>query len=345
MSEEPDFRLLPDLASRTLGGSVMWCNDESFADVHTLIDPRPAVHDATAFGPRGKVYDGWETRRRREPGEDAVIIRLAAPTLVHGIDVDTAFFRGNFPPRASVDTTVVLGYPDAPTLRAARWTRVVEHADLEGDTSNLLAVAGEPTLATHVRLVIHPDGGVARLRVHGEVVPDPTHLGGRIDLASTVHGGRILGCSNLFYSSPANVLAPGVAQVMSDGWETSRRRDDGNDWLTVSLGAPGSVRAVVVDTSRFVFNAPGWARVTDADSGAELVPRTALVPDTEQRFAVRHDDPVAAVRLDIYPDGGVSRFHVLGEVTASERPRLAARWLDLLPPDQRSRTEPGGFFT
>ena len=348
MTERPspdDFRAFPDVASRALGGSVMWCNDESFAEVHALIDPRPAVHDANAFGPRGKIYDGWETRRRREPGDDVALVRLAAPTLVRGVDVDTSFFRGNYPPQASIQVAAVLGYPDVAALTTARWTMVVDHADLEGDSFNLLPVEQDaPVLATHVRLVIHPDGGVARLRVHGEVVPDPTYLGGRIDLASTLHGGRVLACSNLFYSSPANVLSPGVATVMSDGWETSRRRDDANDWLTVSLGASGVVREVVVDTQRFVFNAPGWARLTDADTGAELMPRTPLVPDTEQHFTVRHEESVAAVRLDIYPDGGISRLRVLGEVAADVRPALASRWLDLLPPDQVSRVDPGGFF-
>lgn len=339
-----DLRGYPDLAGRALGGSVMWCNDASFADVHALLDPRPPVHDPTAFGPRGKIYDGWETRRRRSPGDDVALIRLAAPTVIKAVDVDTAFFTGNFPPQASVEVTTVLGYPDVGTLAAAAWRRVVDHADLTGDASNLLPVEGEPVLATHVRLVIHPDGGVARFRVYGEVVPDPTFLGGRTDLAATLHGGRILDCSNLFYSSPANVLAPGVATVMSDGWETSRRRDDGHDWLTVRLGAPGRVREVVVDTTRFVFNAPGWARLTDADTGAELLPRTALIPDAQQHFLVRHAETVSAVRLDIFPDGGLSRLRVLGEVTEPARSDLAARWLRLLPPDQAPLVDPGGFF-
>ncbi len=341
---ERDWRAFPDVASRALGGSVMWCNDESFADVHALIDPRPAVHDAAAFGARGKIYDGWETRRRREPGDDVALVRLAAPTLVRGVNVDTSFFRGNYPPQASIEVTAVLGYPGVDALAKAEWTTVVDHADLEGNSFNVLPVDGDPVLATHARLVIHPDGGVARFRVYGEVVPDPSHLGGRIDLASTMHGGRVLACSNLFYSSPANVLSPGTATVMSDGWETSRRRDDGNDWLTVSLGAPGKVREIVVDTSRFVHNAPGWATLTDADTGAELLPRTPLIPDAEQHFSVRHDDVVSAVRLDIHPDGGLSRLRVLGEVADDVRPRLAARWLDLLPSDQRALVDPGGFF-
>ncbi|GAB2936142.1 allantoicase [Rhodococcus aerolatus] len=340
----PGWRLLPDVAGRALGGAVMAADDDFFADVHTLIAAAPPTHDPLLFAPRGKVYDGWETRRRRTPGDDAVLVRLAAPALVHGVVVDTAFFRGNYPPQVSVRTACVLGHPTAADLAGAEWRTVVERADVAGDTANELTVAGEPRLATHVQLVQHPDGGVARLRVHGEVVADPADLGGRVDLAATVHGGRVLDCSNLFYSSPANVLAPGRATVMSDGWETARRRDDGNDWLTIALGVPGVVRRVVVDTSRFVGNAPGWARLTDLDTGAELLPRTALLPDTEQRVLVHHPDPVAAVRLDVYPDGGLSRLRVEGEVTEDARTAHARRWLDLLPDAQAAAVDRTTFF-
>ena len=132
-------------------------------------------------------------------------------------------------------------------------------------------MTGPDRLVTHVRLTIYPDGGVARLRVHGEVVPDPRWLGGRLDLAALLAGGQVADCSNMFYSSPANVLSPGRARVMSDGWETARRRDDGNDWLVVRLAAPAVLHEAVIDTSRFVGNAPGRARLTDAETGAELL--------------------------------------------------------------------------
>ncbi len=366
-----DFRLLPDVASRALGGSVLCASDEFYADAHSLIDPRPAVHDPAAFGIRGKVYDGWETQRRREPGEDFVIIRLAAPAIVRGVNIDTAHFRGNYPPFGSVDGATLLGYPTAAEVRAATWSPLAGKTDLGGDRANLVRVNAADRLVTHVRLTIHPDGGVARLRVFGEVVPDPRRLGGRVDLAATCSGGRVEGCSNMFFSSPANALAPGRAQVMSDGWETARRRDDGHDWLVVRLAAPGVLHHAVIDTSRFAGNAPGHARLSDAQTGAELLPRTRLIPDTEQWFRIPGDappgpttpaeptgppepagpadptgptSPTALVRLDIYPDGGISRLRLIGVVPPGHREQIARRWLGLLPGDVAAAVDQSEFF-
>jgi allantoicase len=330
----PDLRQLPDVAGRMLGGTVVHTNDDTFADVQNLLSAAAARHDPSEFGLRGKVYDGWETRRRRTPGSDVAIIRLAAPSLVHGVNVDTSFFKGNYPPHASVHATTMLGYPSAEELLDAPWTPLIERASLGGDTENVIAVTGEPILASHVRLTIHPDGGVARFRVYGEVVPDPRVLGGRVDLAATVHGARLATCSNMFYSSPANVLSPGRAQVMSDGWETSRRRDDGNDWLVVRLAAPGQLHDAVIDTSRFLGNAPGWARLSDAESGAELLPMTRLQPDTEHRLRIHSDAVVSLVRLDIHPDGGLSRLRLNGAVAPAQHEAVIRRWTSLLGADQ-----------
>jgi allantoicase len=359
------FRRLPDLASRALGGAVLYANDEFFADAHNLIDPRPPAHDPVDFGVRGKVYDGWETRRRREPGEDFVIIRLAAPAIVRGVNIDTAHFRGNYPPFGSVDGATLLGYPSTAEVRAAAWAPLADKTDLGGDRANLVPVTAPDRLVTHVRLTIHPDGGVARLRVFGEVVPDPRRLGGRVDLAATAAGGRVEACSNMFFSAPANALAPGQAQVMSDGWETARRRDDGHDWLVVRLAVPGVLHHAVIDTSRFVGNPPGHARLSDAESGTELMPRTRLIPDTEHRFRIRARGAAIGgaaigdaangdaanggaatglVRLDIYPDGGISRLRLVGVVPLDRREQIARRWLDLLPGDLAARADPGEFF-
>ncbi|MCW2494155.1 allantoicase [Jatrophihabitans sp.] len=339
----PDVRQLPDLAGRVLGGTVVYTNDDAFADVHNLLSPGPATHDPTAFGHRGKIYDGWETRRRRTPGADVAIIRLAAPAVVHGVNIDTSFFKGNYPPAASVHATTMLGYPSAEELLQAPWVPLIEHAPLQGDSENVIPVSGGPRLVTHVRLTIHPDGGVARFRVHGEVVPDPRILGGRVDLAATVHGARLAACSNMFYSSPANVLSPGRATVMSDGWETSRRRDDGNDWLVVRLAAPGLLHHAIIDTTRFLGNAPGWARLSDAESGAELLPLTRLQPDTEHWFPIASDAVVSLVRLDIHPDGGISRLRLHGAVAPTHHDAVVRRWTSLLGPD--ISVDPTEFFS
>ena len=120
-----------------------------------------------------------------------------------------------------------------------------------------------------------PDGGVARLRVYGEPVPDPRLLPATIDLAALENGAVVTGCSNMFYSSPANLLLPGQARVMGDGWETSRRRDQANDWVAVQLACAGAVEVAELDTSHFVGNAPG--RATLRSDGTDLLARTEIL--------------------------------------------------------------------
>jgi allantoicase len=320
----PEVAALPDLASRRLGGSVIAANDELFAEKENLIKPGPPVFAASDYGPRGKVYDGWETRRRREPGHDFALVRLGVPGIVRGVVVDTAFFRGNYPPQVSVEALHDTGYPAASELAAGQWQPLVPPSDTSGDTANYYPVASERRW-THVRLSIYPDGGVARLRVHGEPGPDPAFLAGTVDLAALENGGRLVDCSDAFYSSAGNMIMPGRPASMADGWENARRRDDGHDFATFALAAAGLVREVEIDTSYFVGNAPGWARVLasagwpagrDAPQWHELLPRTRLQPDTRHRFLVSAAEPVTHVRLEVFPDGGVARLRVRGELTA-----------------------------
>lgn len=317
-----DFLLLPDLAARALGGAVIAANDDFFADRAHLLLPYP-VSEHPEFGLRGKVYDGWETRRRRSPGSDHAVIRLGVPGIVHGVVVDTAYFTGNHPPEMSVQGVQLDGHPAPADLDAVGWSEILPRSVALGDTRNTYPVA-DGGRWTHLRLTIHPDGGVARLRVHGIPRPDPALLAGTIDLAATENGGRVMAASNEFYSAPAQLLLPGPARHMGEGWETARRRDEGNDWVVVALAGLGVPREVEVDTSCFLGNAPGWARVlgsaaapsvTDPGHGwTELVAHTALLPDTRHRFLLQGAPAISHVRVDIYPDGGFARLRVRGEL-------------------------------
>ena len=320
-----DFVGLPDLASRMLGGGVVACNDEFFAPADSLVEPAPAAFTPKTFGAKGQVYDGWETRRRRDPGHDWAIVRLGAPGIIRGVVIDTAWFTGNFPPFGSVEASEVEGYPSPAELAEAEWVQLVRKSALKGDAVNPFPVESDRRF-THVRLSIYPDGGVARLRVHGEAVPDPRlmGIGGLVDLAAMENGGLVVGCSNTFYGTPSNLLLPGLARTMGEGWETARRRDDGNDWVTVRLGVPGTVRMVELDTSHFKGNAPGEAMLTGADASISdvdnaaawfgILRRTRLQPDTRHRFLVpRSVRRATHVRLDVYPDGGMARLRLLGE--------------------------------
>ena len=336
-AQSGEFASLPDLASRRLGGSVVFANDELFAEKENLIKPEPPAFAAGAFGNKGKVYDGWETRRRREAGHDHAIVRLGSPGVVREIVVDTSFFRGNYPPEISVEGLCADGYPSPAELAGMRWHELVAQSAAVGDALNSYPVS-DPRRWTHVRLSIYPDGGVARLRVHGQVVPDPAFMTGTVDLAAMANGGRVLGCSDAFYSSPSNLIMPGLARVMSDGWENARRRGPGNDYVVVQLAAAGQPRYVELDTSYFVGNAPGWIELSAAGGAGDdelawrpLLPRTRVQPDTRHRFLIDEPGQVTRVRLDVFPDGGLARLKVYGEVTAEAAAALARCWQGTTP--------------
>jgi allantoicase len=326
-----DGKQWPDLASRALGAGVIYANDELFADRENLIKPGDPVFQPHTFGNKGQIMDGWETRRRREAGSDSAIVRLGCAGVVRRVVVDTSYFTGNYPPEVSVEACGAEGYPAPADLAAAEWTTLVPRGAVAGDARNEFEVDVEQRF-THVRLTIFPDGGVARLRVYGEPVPDPRLLPGTIDLAALESGAVVTGCSNMFYAAPANLLMPGLARMMGDGWETSRRRDQSNDWVAVRLACAGSVEVVELDTSHFVGNAPGWAAL--GYDGGDLVARTALQPDTRHRLAVAGGPVAEQVRLDIYPDGGMARLRVFGTPTREARAALADRFLRLLPEPQ-----------
>ena len=367
MSSEdaPDALQLPDLASRALRGSVIAASDEFFAEKENLINPGAPVFRPHTFGHKGQLYDGWETRRRRGrpadssllPGaeeHDWAIVRLGAPGVVHAVVVDTAHFTGNFPSACSVEACWADGYPDPAALESARWVEIVARSPLTGDAPHTFQIpASSRARYSHVRLRIFPDGGVARLRVHGVVVPDPALLEGlTFDLAALENGGDVIACSDRFYSSPRNAISPGLSRVMGEGWETRRRRAAGNEWLAVRFAGPAVVSLVEVDTSGYIGNSPGMAEVRgyaggpdsgasgasggrasgggigwdDAAAWAPLLPRTALLPDTPHRFRVSPAGAYDLVRLDVLPDGGVARLRVHGSLTGEGLARLRERW-------------------
>ena len=328
-----DWTRLPDLASRALGGAVVAANDEAFAAKENLIKPEPATA-LVEFGHRGKEYDGWETRRRRSPGHDWAIVRLGAPGVVAGVVVDTAFFTGNYPSQASLEGAAVEGHPSVDEVLRADWQPLLPLSDLAGGTANAFEV--EPgRRVTHVRLSIHPDGGVARLRVHGTVLPDPRLLdAGPLDLAALENGGRVTGVSDEYFGRPQQLIGRGLARNMGEGWETRRRRGPGNDWVELALACEGVVDLVELDTSYFLGNAPGSASITglSADGGeVPLLPRTRLQPDTRHRFLLQDAPAVDRVRLDVLPDGGMARLRLWGRPTAAGREALGRRWFDALP--------------
>ena len=329
--ETNDLDQFIDLASDHLGGVALFANDEFFAPKERLVHAAPPVWREGEYTDRGKWMDGWETRRRRDvlPGDSAFalahddcVVKLGAPGLIRAVDVETTHFKGNFPESCSLDACVMPGATTHYDLARAVWQPLVERTPLRGDAHNLLHV--QPANATHVRLNIFPDGGVARLRVYGDVTPDWNALRHRseVDLAAIVNGGRVVDCSDMFFGSRHNLIMPGPPRGMADGWETKRRRTPGHDWTIVKLAARGSIARVEVDTRHFKGNAPAAcsvdACVSDIPGGDwhELLPRTPLGPDRRHTFdaGLYRIPGVTHVRLNIFPDGGVARLHVFGRL-------------------------------
>ncbi len=314
---------------------MLWANDDLFAAKENLIAAGPARHSSATFGHKGQVYDGWETRRTRGVGpesHDSAIVRLGVPAIVRGLVVDTSWFTGNHPAQISVQAAFAPGHPSAQQLVGeTHWTTLVPRSKVGGDCLNPFEVASDRAW-THLRLCIYPDGGVARLRVHGEGLLDPGFADLPLDLAALQSGARVLACSDMFYGSPNNLLLPGVARTIGEGWETARRRDSGNDWVHLQLAGSGLVTTAELDTSCFIGNAPGAARLSGRDGSDprgewfELLALTELQPDTRHRFRLGDPRSVTEARLDIYPDGGMARLRLYGTLTAAGQRRAREKW-------------------
>ncbi|MFY0664490.1 MAG: allantoicase [Natronospirillum sp.] len=325
------FTHFVNLADARLGTKAIYVTDDWFAEVNRLLQPTPPVWKEGVFDDNGKWMDGWESRRKRFEGYDYAIIELGVPGTIKGVDIDTSFFTGNYPPSASIEACFS---PNADPNDDTVWHEVLPSVELQGNSQHLHAVQDDRPW-THLRFNIFPDGGVARLRVYG--IPfcdwskqDPNE---QVDLAAALNGGRALACSDEHFGRMSNILNPGRGVNMGDGWETARRRTPGNDWVIVALGHPGLIDSVLVDTLHFKGNYPDSCSIQAAyvkggtDSQIEtqslywreLLPSQKLDMHREHTFTEQVQDigPITHVRLNIFPDGGVSRLRLFGRLHRS----------------------------
>lgn len=334
MSAPPDnpFRQWIRLEQPRLGTRVVYATDDFFAPKERLIAPAEPIFVADKYDDHGKWMDGWESRRKRDSGHDYCVIRLGTPGVVHGFDIDTRFFTGNYPPAASIDACVC---DDELPGADANWQQLLGRVEISGDAHHYLPVT-HPAAVTHLRLNIFPDGGVARLRVYGEVRRDFSRANAQhaIDLLAFENGGRALACSDEHFGSMHNLNIAGRGVNMGDGWETARRRGPGHDWVVLALGCPGAVEIVEIDTAHFKGNYPDRAELRAAmidstddiaassESWPVLLEQTKLQADTMHRFSGELLDvgTVSHVRLNTFPDGGVSRLRIIGKIATDEAP-------------------------
>ena len=331
----PEFtRGKVNLASARLGAAALYATDEFFAPVERMLNDNPAVFIDDKYDDHGKWMDGWESRRKRSPGHDWAVIRLAVPGSIDGFDIDTSFFTGNYPPAAGIEAVFLDdGDPDD----NSDWVEILPKTYLGPDEHHFLQVADaamRQRVWTHLRVHIYPDGGIARLRAYGEAHFDWSKVTAEeeVDLAYIFHGGRALAWSDAHYGFPAKLISPGRGVNMGDGWETARRRGPGHDWAILKLGHAGTIDRIVVDTAHFKGNYPDRFDLLGAFmpdqagslSDDEIVASADWAPILQDRKRQRdhiheyHADtildrgPFTHLRLNIHPDGGVSRVRVMG---------------------------------
>lgn len=315
-----------NLASAGLGAQAESASDQFFAPAQRMLDDAEPVFIAGKFDDNGKWMDGWETRRRRGGGHDHCVIRLATAGQLLGFDLDTRYFTGNYAPAARIEAAHA---PGGLTDRT-EWVEVLRHRSL-GPSAHHFFPCQTPESWTHIRLHIYPDGGVARLRVYGVPKLEAPERGPRLDLVAALNGGRILAFSDAHFGDYTRLLAPGRSKSMAEGWETRRRREPGYDWMVLALGVRGSIDEAVLDTAFFKGNYPDRcsiqaadlrilgdgladALVTDAMFWQTLLPEQVMRADREQSFVAELNalGPVTHVRLNMLPDGGISRLRLFG---------------------------------
>lgn len=317
-----------NLASAKFGAEVIFATDDFFADKSRLIADTDPVFIDGKYDDNGKWMDGWESRRKRVAGYDHCIVKLAFPGCIYGIVVDTSHFTGNFPPFCSLDAcSCSEGAPDETT----DWTEVLEKTGLEGNSLFRSHIPNDE-IFTHVRLNIYPDGGIARLKVFGKVhcnwdLHEPNES---CNLLSLENGGRAVAWNDAHFGHPVNMLSQVRGVNMGDGWETRRRREPGNDWCVLQLGHTGTIERIELDTAHFKGNYPDRFSIqaicdeesSESDLAAQsgdwpiLIPEQKLLADSIHEFidTIADHKAISHIRLNIFPDGGVSRLRLFGKI-------------------------------
>lgn len=375
----PAFSDLNDLVSEQNGGRILFATDDWFAPAENLIKDEKPVFKEGEVTDYGMWMDGWETRRKHTQGYDWCIIQMGEPGVISGIDVDTSYFTGNFAPRCSVQAACLtksfskrngerIGTAASDEdnhmvnlLKSENWEYIVSMSQLQPGYQTSCHNYFECTKQkkfTHIRLNIYPDGGVARLRVYGQAVPDWSKISERelVNLASVRSGCVCIGYSAANLGHPKNLIKKGRANTIKDGWEilpkatrpavvqeyrhSGKMYTSGSEWCAFQLGHTGIVQMVEVDTNHFKGNFPYTCKVegcmvdervfSNSLVPSELAWKT-LLPETRlkghNQMFVEADKlcnvgVISHVRLTIMPDGGVSRFRIWGLKGKSTSSRL-----------------------
>ena len=319
---------LVDLAQTRLGSKIVFKTDDFFASANRIINPAPPIFKEGAFDKHGKWMDGWETRRRRRKGHDYLIIKLGKPGRITKVDIDTSHFSGNHPAQASLQAC----YSNKRIPgKNSKWITILKKKITKANSHHFFNIKNK-SVFTHIKLNIYPDGGVARLRIYGSIATEKINFGKKIiNLSSVLNGASIIACNNQHFGKAENILAPGNGKNMGDGWETRRSRGKNFDWLILKCAKAGKINKIQIDTHHFKGNYPDMCSLQAVYlpgniSSNSIVKKSSkwklLLNKVKLRANRKHNfrnklmpkNKINYIRINIFPDGGISRFRALGRV-------------------------------
>ena len=316
---------LVDLAQSRLGSKIIYKTDEFFAPAKRIINPWPPVFKEGVFDKHGKWMDGWETRRKRTKGHDCLILKLGKPGKIHKVDIDTSYFNGNQPSKVSLDACY--SKKKSPN-KNSKWINILKKKSAKPNSHHFFNIKNR-SIFTHVKLNIFPDGGVARLRIYGEMIVNKKFGKKTINLTSVLNGSTPIACNNEHFGRAENILAPGKGKNMGDGWETRRSRGKNFDWLIIKFGKPGLIKKLEIDTHHFKGNYPDSCSIQTASISNDLSNKSIVNNSKNWKFILNKSKLSAHkkhifkkflikrskenyLKINIYPDGGISRIRAFG---------------------------------
>lgn len=316
---------LTNLADSRIGAQIVECSDDFFAEAKRMLQFEAPIFVEDKFDDHGKWMDGWETRRKRHAGYDWCIVKLGVAGKIKALDIDTTFFTGNYPASASLEGC----YAPNGNTQEALWQPLLGNSILGPSQHHIFDVQND-AIFTHIRLNIFPDGGVARLRIYGDVQIQITDTDQTLDLLALQNGGRVIAYSDAHFGHPRNLINPGRGVNMGDGWETKRRRAPGFDWCLLALGQAGKIEKIEIDTAHFKGNYPAQVSIQaiyiEDATDPQLIPQSMFWPFLLDAQDMQMDhihsylteilahEKVSHIRVNMIPDGGISRIRLWGKV-------------------------------
>ena len=316
---------LIDLAQPRLGTKVIYKTDDFFASANRIISPTEPVFKVGVFDKHGKWMDGWESRRKRTAGHDFIIIKLGKPGTIKKVDVDTSHFNGNQPAMVSIEGA----NSNSNKINQLKWQPLLSKKKTKANSHHYFTVNSNKVF-THIKFNIFPDGGVARLRLYGSIAKSNKLKDKKINLASLLDGSSVIACNNEHFGKAENILAPGKAKNMGDGWETRRRRGKGFDWLILNSLDGKEIDKIEISTHHFKGNFPSHcslqaAYLPNSKNSKQIVKSSNnwkyLLKDAKLSANKVHvfknnlmkKDKINFIKINIFPDGGISRFRIYGK--------------------------------